>query len=111
MRESQVITALGALAHQSRLRIVRKLIVAGDAGLSAGAIARAISAAPSKVSFHLAALEQAKLVTSERVSRNIVYRVDYLRIGKLMNFMLADCCGGNQRILSCCDTSSRKCCD
>jgi len=38
MKESQVITALGSLAHEIRLRIIRQLIVTGSDGLSAGVI-------------------------------------------------------------------------
>ena len=111
MKESQVIAALSSLSHQSRLRIVRKLIVAGDDGLTAGVIGESIKAAPSKVSFHLSALEQAGLVSATRVSRNIVYRANYKRMGQLMNYLLTDCCGGDTRILSCCSPlSDSDCC-
>lgn len=110
MRESQVIAAMGAMAHQSRLRVVRMLVACGDEGMTAGDIAESIKAAPSKVSFHLSALEQAGLVKTKRVSRNIVYRANYKKIGQIMNYLLADCCGSDARILSCCGITSSGCC-
>ena len=110
MKESQVIAAMGALAHQARLRVIRMLVASGDEGMTAGAIAEAIKAAPSKVSFHLSALEQAGLVKTQRVSRHIVYRANHKKIGQIMNYLLTDCCGGDRRILSCCDFMSDGCC-
>ena len=102
MKESQVITALGALAHQSRLRVIRLLITAGEDGMAAGAIGESIKAAPSKVSFHLSVLQQAGLVKTRRVSRSIVYRANFTVIGRVMNYMLVDCCSADSRVLSCC---------
>lgn len=105
-----MITAMGALAHQSRLRVIRMLITAGDDGMTAGAIAQTIKAAPSKVSFHLSALEQAGLVKAKRASRHRVYRANYTKIGQIMNYLLNDCCGNDQRILSCCGLGDGGCC-
>lgn len=110
MKESQVITALHALSHESRLRAIRLLVSAGDEGMAAGAIGESIKATPSRVSFHLSVLEQANLVKTRRVSRNILYRANYKVIGRVMNYMLVDCCGGDQRVVSCCGVTVSKCC-
>jgi DNA-binding transcriptional ArsR family regulator len=110
MNESQVINAMGALAHQSRLRVVRMLVASGDEGMTAGDIAQKIKATPSKVSFHLSALEQAGLVKTKRISRHIFYRANYARIGKIMNYLLTDCCGSDKRIIACCGFSDDECC-
>jgi len=104
MKESQVISALGALSSEHRLKIFRHLVKAGGAGSSAGDIGRAVKAAPSKVSFHLSALERANLVSSERDSRHIIYQANFRVMGAVLNYLMQDCCQGNPAILSCCGT-------
>jgi len=107
MNESQAIDSLAALSHETRLKIVRHLVVQGDEGASAGAIGEAVDAAPSKITFHISALERAGLVSSERVSRQIIYRIEFSHMGKLIAYLMHDCCGGNTKVLSCCGVSCR----
>ncbi len=102
MDESQAIDVFSALSHELRLRIVRHLVVKGDEGESAGAIGEVVGAAPAKITFHISALERAGLVSSERVSRHIVYRIEFQQLGSLINFLLRDCCGNNAAVLACC---------
>lgn len=102
MNESQAIAVLGALSHEKRLQIVRHLVKAGEEGDTAGAIGAAVDAAPSKVTFHISALERAGLVTAERVSRTIVYRVAFEQLGSLLKYLMADCCANDPRVLGCC---------
>ena len=102
MNESQAIDALGALAHQVRLRIIMHLIQCGDAGSAAGQIGDHVDAAPSKVTFHMASLEKAGLVSSTRKSRQIIYRVNSEAMGGLLQYLLSDCCQNNAAIIDCC---------
>ena len=62
------VDALGALAHETRLSVFRMLVKAGPDGMIAGAIAEHQSVPPSTMSHHLATLERAGLVQSERES-------------------------------------------
>lgn len=111
MNETQVIDALSALSHETRLRIVRHLVVKGDEGDSAGAIGEKVDAAPSKITFHISALERAGLVSSERVSRQIVYRIKFDQIGLMLRYLIQDCCNNNAAVLNCCGvTDSNECC-
>ena len=105
MNESQVIEALSALSNEVRLRILKHLVAAGSGGDSAGAIGEAVAAAPSKVSFHISAMERAKLVTSERVSRHIIYRANFEQLGGVLNYLLSDCCKNDETVMSCCGIS------
>ena len=102
MDESQTLAALAALSQETRLRILRHLIGAGEAGASAGAIAKAVDASSSRVSFHLSTLAGAGLIRSERVSRNIIYRADISAIGGMLSYLLNDCCQGHPDIVACC---------
>ena len=88
------VDALAALAHETRLSVFRMLVVAGPEGMIAGSIAERIAVPPSTMSHHLASLERAGLVHSERQSRQIRYRADYAGMRRLLSFLMQDCCGG-----------------
>jgi len=88
------VEALGALAHETRLAVFRMLVKAGPDGLTAGAIAEFANVPPSTMSHHLANLERAGLVRSERQSRLIHYRADYAGMRRLLSFLVQDCCRG-----------------
>lgn len=102
MTESQVIDALGAMAQETRLRIVKHLVRCGPEGETAGAIGKKVKASSSRLSFHLAALEQAGLISSQRVSRNIVYRANFDKLGKLVGYLINDCCADHPAVRNCC---------
>lgn len=102
MNEEQVIASLAALAQETRLRILRYLVTMGGAGAPAGAIAQAVGASPSGTSFHLSAMTEAKLLSAEKVSRSIIYRVDFDAIGVLVGYLVTDCCKNDPRVTSCC---------
>lgn len=88
------VDALGALAHETRLAVFRMLVKAGPEGMIAGAIAEQCGVPPSTMSHHLATLERAGLVQSERESRLIHYRADFAGMRRLMTFLMQDCCQG-----------------
>ena len=88
------VDALGALAHETRLAVFRMLVKAGPDGMIAGAIADHQGVPPSTMSHHLATLERAGLVQSERESRLIHYRADYPGMRRLLMFLMQDCCQG-----------------
>lgn len=101
-KEVDVLRALGAMSQETRLRIVKFLIQAGPDGAAAGEIGDAVEATSSRLSFHLTALEHADLVSSERVSRNIIYRARFNKIGGLIKYLLQNCCGNHPEIRACC---------
>lgn len=88
------VDALGALAHETRLSVFRLLVKAGPDGMIAGAIAEHCGVPPSTMSHHLATLERAGLVQSERESRLIHYRADHAGMRRLLTFLMQDCCQG-----------------
>jgi len=64
MKTENAITALAALAQDTRLAVFRLLVQQGPSGLAAGEIAAAVDATPATLSFHLKELAHAGLVTS-----------------------------------------------
>ncbi|MBI3454044.1 MAG: helix-turn-helix transcriptional regulator [Rhodospirillales bacterium] len=92
MEMKSAIVALGALAQDTRLAIFRLLVEAGPAGLPAGALAEQLAVAPATMSFHLAQLAQAGLVTSIRDGRSIIYAADFEAMGALVGYLTENCC-------------------
>lgn len=94
MNAAAVIRALGALAQEHRLAAFRLLVQAGEDGLPAGTIAEKLGIVSSSMSFHLAALANAGLVTQRRQSRLIIYSANYPAMNGLMGYLTENCCGG-----------------
>ena len=94
MTPAIAVEALGALAQEHRLALFRLLVQAGANGMPAGALASALRVPNSSLSFHLAQLSKAGLVTQERQHRSIIYRADYAAMNALVGFLMENCCGG-----------------
>lgn len=90
-----IISALAALAQSHRLAAFRMLVEAGPEGLAAGVIATRLDVAPSSLSFHLAQLECAGLVSTVRAGRSILYSADFAAMNALVGYLTENCCGGS----------------
>ncbi|TCT07054.1 ArsR/SmtB family transcription factor [Paralcaligenes ureilyticus] len=95
METMNVITALSALAQESRLAVFRLLVQAGPQGLAATKIAEALELAPSSLSFHLKELTYAKLIRQVREGRSLIYSVNFETMNGVLGFLTENCCGGN----------------
>ncbi|RUW99674.1 MAG: ArsR family transcriptional regulator [Mesorhizobium sp.] len=98
MDERQALSAFAALSQETRLRILRHLVIAGPDGIAAGAIAGKVEVSASNVSFHLKELERAGLVSVRRDSRSMVYSAEYEALSGLIRFLMEDCCSGRPEI-------------
>ena len=94
MTLSRAVRALDALAHDTRLRVHRLLVQAGEEGLSAGEIARRLGMPASSLSFHLMHLQAAGLVTQQRAGRSLIYAVNFACMDGLMAYLQENCCRG-----------------
>ncbi|QDL90654.1 helix-turn-helix domain-containing protein [Paroceanicella profunda] len=92
------VPALAALAHADRLAAWRLLVTAGPEGMASGEIARRLAIAPTRMSFHLAALERSGLACRHRAGREIRYAADYDAMRDLLGFLTRDCCAGHPDI-------------
>ena len=106
MESHDALTVLSALSQETRLAIFRRLVRAGPAGETAGAIAELLDTPAPTLSFHLKELERAGLIAQRRESRNLIYtaRLDQMRA--LLAFLMQDCCGGRPEI---CDIKLEEC--
>lgn len=107
MQTKEVITALAALAQESRLAVFRLLVQLGPEGLAASKIAEILDVPPSSLSFHLKELLHADLVTSRQNGRFVIYSANIANMNKLLGFLTENCCGGNP----CVSTSLPVCCE
>ncbi|WP_066342400.1 ArsR/SmtB family transcription factor [Azohydromonas lata] len=94
MEEKDVVRSLAALAQPARLQAFRALVVAGQAGLTPGALAEALGTPASTLSFHLKELANAGLVSQERDGRNLIYRAAFDQMNGLLAYLTENCCQG-----------------
>lgn len=105
------VTALAALAQETRLSIYRMLVEAGPEGVAAGRIGEALEVPGATLSFHLKELARAALVSSRQEKQFIYYAVDFKRMAELMTFLTQNCCQGMpQECLTVVETALGRCC-
>lgn len=104
MKIQAAVSALGALAQETRLAAYRLLVQSGPEGLAAGRIADALGVSPATLSFHLKELAHAGLIASRSDSRYVIYRADYAAMNALMAYLTEHCCQGAPCVTeaSCC---------
>lgn len=95
MESKLAVTALGALAHETRLEVFRLLVRAGNEGLAVGRIAEGLGIeANGRLTFHLKELVAAGLATSRQEGRFVYYSTHYAAMNELLRYLTEDCCGG-----------------
>ncbi|MHA1517703.1 MAG: ArsR/SmtB family transcription factor [Alphaproteobacteria bacterium] len=92
------VTALSALAQQSRLNVFRLLIRAGSDGMAAGDIARTLGVPHNTMSAQLGILSRAQLVHARKEGRSVIYTVNLQGTRALLFFLVEDCCQGEPTI-------------
>jgi DNA-binding transcriptional ArsR family regulator len=91
---------LAALGQEARLLVVRRLLRAHPTGMFAGELAEALSIPPSTLSHHLDTLHRHGLVQQSREGKFLRYRADDVGLGRLLSFLLEECCGDKTQVLS-----------
>jgi len=92
MEKEAVLSALAALAQETRLDVFRRLVRSGGRGLAAGALSDSLGIPPATLSFHLKELRNARLVTSQRDGRSIRYAPDFAAMSGLLAYLGENCC-------------------
>jgi ArsR family transcriptional regulator, arsenate/arsenite/antimonite-responsive transcriptional repressor len=111
MEIKTAVTALAALAQETRLSIYRLLVEAGPEGMAAGRISETLKVPGATLSFHLKELSRAFLVSARQEKQFIYYAVDFERMAELMTFLTQNCCQGMpQACLTVVETALGRCC-
>lgn len=94
MQTKQVLSALAALAQESRLAVFRLLVEVGPTGMAASKIAERLQIPPSSLSFHLKELTHADLISPRQEGRFVIYAAQFETMDALIGFLTDNCCGG-----------------
>jgi ArsR family transcriptional regulator len=92
MESNAAISALSALAQETRLAIFTMLSHQPCAGLSAGDIGEKLNVPLPTLSYHLSQLKRAGLVSSHRRARTIMYSANHNAIDGLIEHLITNCC-------------------
>lgn len=95
METKTAISALAALAQESRLAVFRLLVQVGPAGMAASRIAAQVGVPTSSLSFHLKELTHAGLIVPRQDGRFVIYSANFDTMNSLVGFLTESCCGGN----------------
>ncbi len=102
-----------ALGAEPRLRIVRALLRAHPDGMVVGDIQAQLEIPGSTLSHHLERLKHERLITMERQSNFLRYRVNAESLEELLTFLMAECCSNGQvvkveDVLACCPPPKKR---
>ncbi len=89
---ARTVTALAALAQETRLAIFRLLVEHAHEGLTPGAMVLKLKLPPATLSFHLKELAHAGLLLDRREGRFIWYRPDMAAMTGLLAYLTENCC-------------------
>ena len=92
MEQQNVLSALAALAQETRLDVYRLLVRSGAQGLAAGAIGNALGVPAATLSFHLKELKSAGVIACRRQGRSLVYSADFAAMNALLAYLGENCC-------------------
>ena len=94
METKHALSALAALAQESRLAVFRLLVEVGPEGMAASKISEALKIPASPLSFHLKELSHANLVVPRQDGRFVIYSAQFGTMNDLVAFLTDNCCGG-----------------
>ena len=93
---------LAALAHEARLAAFRALVEAGPEGAMPSLLSDRLGIPAPTLSFHLAQLKNAGLVSVRRTGRSLHYAADYAAMNALVGYLTENCCAGSACAPSVC---------
>ena len=90
-------SGFAAMGSEARLRVLKTLVRAGEAGLTVGEIQDRTGIAPSTLAHHLKFLAAGGLVEQEKIGRTVLNRACYAQLRAMADFILGECCADAQR--------------
>lgn len=84
-----------SLSHQGRLDLLRKLVVAGSAGLTVGELAALTEQNIKTISAQLKILADAGVLSFERKGKEVTYRAEFQTLSEVIAYLINDCCRGD----------------
>lgn len=92
MRLEAAAEILGQLGNETRLRIVRYLVKAGEHGAAVGELQEHLSIPASTLSHHVSHLKRAGLIKQRREGTTLYCIVNYRTMDAAVEFLTNQCC-------------------
>ena len=96
------------MGSEARLKVLKTLVRAGEAGLTVGDIQDRTGIAPSTLAHHLRFLAAGGVVEQEKAGRSTINRANYDELRNLAQFILSECCADEKS--GCCADDGADCC-
>src|ERR1700744_1697800 len=109
MQKKNAVSALAALAQETRRDLYRLLVTTGPDGLAAGVIAERLGVLPASLTFHLKELQHAGLISQRRLGRQLIYSAEYGTMNGLLAYLTENCCGQGVSVAPVCDPAASCC--
>lgn len=87
-----VAAGFSAMGSESRLKVLKVLVRAGESGLTVGEIQERTGIAPSTLAHHLKFLAGGGVVVQEKAGRSTINRANFDQLRVLADFILCECC-------------------
>jgi|TARA_B110000014_G_C19912001_1_gene471949 DNA-binding transcriptional ArsR family regulator len=84
--------ALKELGHPTRLAIYKRMVKAGDKGVSVGLIQEELTIPGSTLSHHISGLISAGLIKQRREGRTLYCVAEYDKLLSVISFLQDECC-------------------
>jgi len=84
--------ALKELGHPTRLAVFKRLVKAGEQGLSVGVVQEELAIPGSTLSHHISGLVSAGLIIQRREGRTLFCVVEYKKLEAVLAFFQDECC-------------------
>jgi DNA-binding transcriptional ArsR family regulator len=105
METSKALTALAALAQETRLAVFRLLLEHAPRGLPAGQVAERLRLLPASLSFHLKELSRAGLIGARQQGRFVWYTADLAAMNGIVAYLTETCCSASASCVANCTPS------
>lgn len=93
---------LGALAHPSRLAVLRHVVQSGPEGATTTDLQRALDIPWTTLNHHVDRLVAAGLLVVRREGKFALHTADYAALHALTDFLWEDCCKRGKGAKGCC---------
>jgi DNA-binding transcriptional ArsR family regulator len=89
---NNIAKALKELGHPTRLAIYKRMVKAGDKGVSVGLIQEELTIPGSTLSHHISGLISAGLIKQRREGRTLYCVAEYNKLLSVISFLQDECC-------------------
>jgi len=92
MKLDQAANVLAKIGNPTRLKIVRLLVRAGDAGLPVGVIQKNLGIPGSTLTHHISHLKSAGVIRQQRQQATLICKMEFDLLRNLVDYLTEECC-------------------